>query len=67
MYSFALGRYVRVMTLGCSVLLIRRADIIRGIPFASLDDVLKFKQAYNGPKHWADIELIEKYLTAQNH
>lgn len=46
--------------------LIQRADIIKGIPFASLEDVLKFKKEYNRPKHARDIELIKAYLTRLN-
>lgn len=42
--------------------LIARADIINGIPFASLGDVIQFKKGYNRPKHDRDIELIETYL-----
>lgn len=42
--------------------LLQRADIIEGITFVSLKDVIKFKQSYNKPKHWEDIKIIEKYL-----
>lgn len=42
--------------------LVQRADIIEGIAFASLEDMIKFKQSYNKPKHWEDIKRIEKYL-----
>ena len=42
--------------------LIQRADVIDGIPFASLEDVIRFKKEYNKPKHLADIKLIAEYL-----
>ncbi|MCE9643135.1 MAG: zinc ABC transporter substrate-binding protein [Candidatus Andersenbacteria bacterium] len=42
--------------------LMSRADIIQDIPFASLEDIIQFKKAYNRPKHDADIEKIEEYL-----
>lgn len=44
--------------------LIQRAVIIDGVPFASLEDVLKFKKEYSkvNPKHLKDIKLIEKHL-----
>ena len=42
----------------------KRAVLIKGIPFASLEDILKFKTEYSkqNPKHFKDIEIIEKYL-----
>jgi hypothetical protein len=44
--------------------LIKRAKIINGVPFASLDDLLKLKREYvkKKPKHKKDIQLIEKHL-----
>lgn len=41
--------------------LLERAEIIEGIPFASLEDTSNFKRAYGKPKHLRDIELIEQY------
>ena len=41
--------------------LIRRADIIEGIPFASLEDTKRFKRAYGGPKHLKDVAMVEEY------
>lgn len=46
--------------------LLQRADIIQGIPFASLEDVMKFKNEYNKPKHLEDIRKIENYLKTPN-
>ena len=45
--------------------LIKRADILEGIPFITLGDMLKFKKAYNREKHRKDIEITEKYLREQ--
>ncbi len=42
--------------------LIQRAETIDDITFASLQDTINFKRAYNKPKHLADLKLIEKYL-----
>jgi hypothetical protein len=44
--------------------LLKRAVVINGVSFASLEYILKFKKEYNkvNPKHLKDIELIEKYL-----
>lgn len=42
--------------------LIQRADVIDAIPFASLQDVVEFKRAYNKPEHDRDLKLIEEYL-----
>ena len=44
--------------------LIQRARVIRGVAFASLEDVLRFKKEYSKskPKHLKDIKIIEKYL-----
>jgi len=39
-----------------------QADIIKDIPFASLDDTIKFKKAYNKPKHLKDVEMILEYI-----
>lgn len=45
--------------------LIKRADIFEGIPFITLEDMLKFKKAYNREKHRKDIEITEMYLRKQ--
>ncbi len=42
--------------------LIRRAEMIDGIPFASLSDVRLFKQAYGREKDLHDIALIDQYI-----
>jgi len=42
--------------------LCQRADIVEGIAFASLEDVIKFKQSYNKPKHKEDVQKIKDYL-----
>lgn len=46
--------------------LLSRAMIIDEVPFASLDDVKKWKSASGRPKDLVDVELIEKYLASQN-
>lgn len=45
--------------------LIERADIIDGIPFISLIDLLQFKRAYGRLKDKPDVKLIERYLAEQ--
>jgi hypothetical protein len=49
--------------------LIKRADVIEGIPFITLEDMLKFKRAYNKAynreKHRKDIGITEIYLRKQ--
>ncbi len=40
----------------------RTATIINGVPFASLEEVRKWKAASGRPKDLADIELINEYL-----
>jgi len=42
--------------------LLQRSDTIQGCSFASLEDVIKFKRAYDKPKHLEDIQRIEEYL-----
>jgi hypothetical protein len=42
--------------------LIERAEIIEGIPFAPLEDVLNWKKAYARPKDLEDVKLIKAYL-----
>ncbi len=46
--------------------LLSTATIIEGVPFASLEEVRKWKSADNIPKHLADIELINAYLKSNN-
>lgn len=41
---------------------IAKAEIVEGVPFAPLTEVLKWKQAYGRPKDLDDIRLIEDYL-----
>jgi hypothetical protein len=43
--------------------LLKTADIIDGIPFASLDEVRKWKVSSGRPKDLKDIELIDNYLS----
>jgi hypothetical protein len=42
--------------------LINNAEIINGIPFLSLPELIKFKTALGRQKDFDDIKLIEKYL-----
>jgi len=42
--------------------LIDAAEIIDGLPFARLEDVLAFKRSYGRPKDIAHVRLIEDYL-----
>ncbi len=41
--------------------LLSTATIVDGIPFASLEEVRKWK-AVSGPKHQTDVELIDRYM-----
>ncbi|GAB0174652.1 MAG: hypothetical protein HHAS10_05310 [Candidatus Altimarinota bacterium] len=41
--------------------LISTAELIEGLPFATLDEVIKFKKRLNREKDRVDIELIETY------
>ncbi len=43
--------------------LLATADIIDGVPFASLAEVRKWKQSSGRPKDLKDIELIDSYVT----
>jgi hypothetical protein len=45
--------------------LIAVAEIIDGVPFAPLMDVLKWKAAFGRPKDLADLELIQQHLSTQ--
>lgn len=42
--------------------LLKNATEVQDIPFASLEDVMKWKRASGRPKDLADINLINKYL-----
>ena len=44
--------------------LMQRAEVVNGIPFASLEDIMSFKIecVKTKPKHLRDIELIQKYF-----
>lgn len=42
--------------------LIANADVINGIAFIQLNDLVKFKKSLSRPKDLEDIALIEKYL-----
>ena len=44
--------------------LIRTADVIDGLPFVTLANVLKWKKAYGREKDLADVKKIEEYLIA---
>jgi hypothetical protein len=43
--------------------LLSTATVIEDIPFASLDEVLKWKKASGRPKDLVDIKLIDEYLS----
>ncbi|OGJ01458.1 hypothetical protein A3G98_00905 [Candidatus Nomurabacteria bacterium RIFCSPLOWO2_12_FULL_37_8] len=45
--------------------LLKNAFYIADIPFASLEDVKKWKQHYGRPRDITDIELIDHYLNSQ--
>lgn len=46
--------------------LIKNAEIINGIPFLPLSELIKFKKALGREKDFKDIELIEQYLKNNN-
>lgn len=46
--------------------LIQTATIIQGVPFMSIEEVLKFKKSLMRDKDVKDIALIEKYLEERN-
>ena len=46
--------------------LIRNAEIINGIPFLRLEDLIKFKKEYNREKDIQDIQLIERHLKTKS-
>jgi hypothetical protein len=43
--------------------LLASAHVIEDVPFASLEEVRKWKEASGGTKHDADIKLIDEYLS----
>lgn len=45
--------------------LIKNADIVDGVPFVQLEELVKWKKACGRPKDIHDIELIEQYLASQ--
>ena len=45
--------------------LIRNAEIIDGVPFIRLNEMIKYKKALGRKKNKKDIELIEQYLIKQ--
>ena len=45
--------------------LFSRADVIEGVPFASLEDVRKWKVVSGRPKDLADIKLIDEYFSSR--
>lgn len=47
--------------------LIQNAEIIEGVAFVRLEDLLKWKKACRRDKDLADIELIEAYLNSLAH
>ncbi len=42
-----------------------REEVIEGIPFANLEDILKIKETYGRQKDLRDIELIKTYLLSR--
>ncbi len=46
--------------------LLSTATAIDGVPFASLEEVRKWKVASGSPKHLADVELIDRHLNVQH-
>lgn len=42
--------------------LLSTATVVDGIPFASVEEIRKWKLASGGAKHLADIELIDSFL-----
>ncbi len=46
--------------------IIKKAEMIEGIPFAPLVEVLKWKRSYGRPKDLADVKLIEGFLKNAN-
>lgn len=46
--------------------LIRNAEIIEGVPFIRLNELIRFKNALGRDKDKKDVELIEQYLIKRN-
>jgi hypothetical protein len=46
--------------------LIGEADVIQGVPFAPLTEVLRWKRAFDRPKNIQDLRLIEEHLRARH-
>lgn len=44
--------------------LIRDSEIINGIPFVRLEEVLRWKKLRNSPKDILDVQLIESFLSS---
>lgn len=44
--------------------MISRADIVEGIPVASLEDIIRIKETYKREKDLRDIELIKTYIAS---
>ncbi len=42
--------------------LLKNAEVINGIPFITLEQLVDFKREYGRPKDFDDIKLIEEYL-----
>lgn len=45
--------------------LIKDAEIINGVPFVRIEEVIACKKDYNRPKDIEDINMIENYLSSQ--
>ncbi|MDX1536012.1 MAG: hypothetical protein R3346_04605 [Candidatus Spechtbacterales bacterium] len=45
--------------------LIDQAELVEGIPFVPLQEVLKWKKAFGREKDKKDIQLIEKYINSE--
>ena len=43
--------------------LIAKAEVIQGVPFAPLVEVLKWKKAFGRPKDVTDVRLVEAYMS----
>lgn len=46
--------------------LIKSSDVIKGVRFVNLKNVIKWKKAYNREKDKKDIKLIKEYLKNKN-
>lgn len=47
--------------------LIKDAEIINGVPFVKIEEVIACKRAYGRPKDFEDIQRIEEYLASNLH